>query len=150
MATFFGAGYPIVKSPKGYFPVITDIELIKGDILMLLLTNPGERIMNPNFGTPLNTLLFDPNDAVLAEKARNMIIASISRWEPRIVVDAINVSPGINQDNRNFLNPEDDLSEANHIMGIQILFRDPNDIRSVQELVLQVPLHNGNNNGNFA
>jgi phage baseplate assembly protein W len=149
MAGYFGMGYPIVKSPKGYFPVTNDVELVKGDLLMLLLTNPGERVMMPQFGTPLATLLFDPNDAFLAEKARNMIINSISRWEPRIVIDAINVSTGISQRNRGFLNPNDDFSQANNILGIQILFRFPSDIRSVQELVLQVPLQGGGTNGNI-
>jgi phage baseplate assembly protein W len=140
MATFSGIGYPIIKSPKGYFPVTTDVDLIKGDIVMLLLTNPGERIMMPNFGTPLRTLLFDPNDSFLADKARTMIINSIAQWEPRVKIDAVNVSNGITQQTKGFLNPYDDLSQANNILAIQILFTYPGDIRSVQELVLQVPL----------
>lgn len=140
MVTYSGIGYPIVSSPKGYFPVTTDVDLIKGDLLILLLTNPGERVMMPQFGTPLRTLLFDPNDSFLAEKAKEMIINSISQWEPRVKIDEVNVSAGINSSNRGFLNPEDDLTQANNILAIQILFTYPSDIRSVQELVLQVPL----------
>lgn len=96
--------------------------------------------MMPQFGTPLKTLVFDQNDAFLADKARTMIINSITQWEPRIKIDAVNISAGINQSNRNFLNSNDDLSQANNVLAIQILFTYPGDIRSVQELVLQVPL----------
>jgi len=148
MANFIGMKYPILSSPKGYFPVSVDTELIKGDLLQLLLTNPGERVMIPEFGTPLNTLLFDPNDSFLAEKAKSLIINAISTWEPRIVIDAINVSTGITDSNRGFLNPYDDLTQRNHILAIQIQFRDPKNIKSVQELILQVPLQGATNNDN--
>jgi phage baseplate assembly protein W len=145
MATFSGMGFPIVPSPRGYFPVTEDVDLLKGDLLILLLTNPGERVMMPQYGTPLRTLLFDPNDHTLADKARSMIVNSIATWEPRVIVDAINISNGINTQNKGFLNPNDDMSQAGNILAIQILFRYPGDIQSVQELVLQVPLQGGNN-----
>lgn len=146
MAVFSGMGYPIVATPKGYFPVTQGVDLIKGDLLQLLLTNPGERVMMPQFGTPLNRLLFEQNDSVLAEQARQMIADSISRWEPRIVVQAINVSVGVDAD---YLDKDDDLTNREHVLGIQIVFVDPQDIQSVQQLVLQVPLH-GDQNANSA
>lgn len=146
MADFSGMVYPILTTPKGYFPVTKGTDLIKGDLLCLLLTKPGERIMVPSFGTPLHTLLFDPNDAILAERAKQMIAQSIAKWEPRITIKAINVMTGVDAD---FLNAEDDLSEKEHILGIQIMFVDPQDIQSVQELVLQVPLNGATNGNNF-
>jgi phage baseplate assembly protein W len=110
--------------------------------LQLLLTNPGERVMMPQYGTPLRTLLFDPNDSFLADKARQMIVNSIKTFEPRIVVDAIDVFNGAED---SFLNANDDGTNREHVLGIKIVFRDPQDIREVQELVLQVPLQGGNN-----
>lgn len=137
MGIFSGMSYPIVKTAKGYFPVTTGTNLIKGDLLQLLLTSPGERLMMPQYGTPLRTLLFDPNDTLLADRARQMIIDSITTFEPRVVIDAIEVLSGVDND---FLSTEDDGTNNEQVLGIRIVFRDPQDIQEVQELVLQVPL----------
>ncbi len=40
--------------------------LLRGKILQLLLTSPGERVNLPDFGTRLRDLVFDPNNDVLA------------------------------------------------------------------------------------
>jgi phage baseplate assembly protein W len=40
--------------------------LLRGRILQLLLTSPGERVNLPEFGTHLRELVFDPNNDVLA------------------------------------------------------------------------------------
>ena len=93
--------------------------------------------MQPAFGTPLRTLLFEPNDATTALAAKNMIINSIKRWEPRIAIQNIEVSTIVDKTS---LNPTDDLSEIDHILFIRIIFVDPQNIKSVQELTLEVPL----------
>lgn len=91
--------------------------------------------MLPRFGTPLRRLLFEPNDATLKEQAREMIIDSIKKWEPRITVQAIDV-----QDNWDELDPDDPREEVEHILGIRIRFVDPGNIAEVQELTLEMPL----------
>jgi phage baseplate assembly protein W len=105
--------------------------------LVLLLTNPGERVMEPNFGTPLRELLFDPNDLTLRIKAKNMIINSIKKWEPRIAVQNVEVSSIVD---KNSLNKEDNRQDLEHILFIRIIFVDPQNIKEVQELTLEVPL----------
>ena len=140
MTRFLGYPYPITKTPKGYFHSQDGINTIKSDLLQLILTNPGERIMNPEFGTPLKRLLFEPNDFSARLQARNIIIDSINKWEPRIVIDKIEVSSKIDQSS---LNRFDDKSELESILFIIILFRDPEDLATVQELVLEVPLNGG-------
>jgi phage baseplate assembly protein W len=132
-----GYPYPIVKNANGYFGRQTGINQIKSDLLILLLTYPGERIFLPDFGTPLQDLIFEPNDATVAAQARQMIIASIKRWEPRITVSAINVTVG---GVPSLLNQNDNLTEKNAILTIQIQFVDPGNLTEAQELVLDVPL----------
>ena len=137
MANFLGLPYPTVKTPLGYWYSQSGVDQIKSDMLCLLLTTPGERVMLPEFGTPLKEILFEQNDTITAQKARNMIIASIRRWEPRIAVTDVQVST---KPDRSSLNKYDDLSQEEHILFIRILFRDPQNIKVIQELVLNVPL----------
>lgn len=137
MSNFLGIPYPTRKNPRGYWYSQGGIDQIKSDMLVLLLTNPGERVMLPEYGTPLKRLLFEPNDPSTATVARNMIIDSITRWEPRIAVQNIEVSTIIDDDS---LNKFDDRTQTDHILFIRIIFVDPENIKEVQELALQVPL----------
>jgi len=135
---WLGFPYPIVKTPNGYFGSnSTDIDQIKANLLQLLLTYPGERVMLPDFGTPLQDLIFEPNNSTLAARAKKMVIDSISMWEPRIAVDQINVTSTVPT---NILSPDDDLTQTNAILTITIQFRNPNNITETEKLVLEVPL----------
>src|SRR5581483_8560959 len=53
MGNFNGIQYPITKSPAGHFHNTTDIEQVKSDLLILLLTNPGERCLTGDTKIPL-------------------------------------------------------------------------------------------------
>lgn len=135
--SFLGLPYPITKNPRGLMRTQSGLNQIKSDLLCLLLTNPGERVMLPTFGTPLRQLIFEPNDATLAMQAREMIIAAIEMWEPRVVIEAITVSNGLPEA---ALNPLDELEDVGHILGIAIRFFDPEEIDNIQELKLELPL----------
>lgn len=137
MARFLGLQYPLVKTPRGIMAQKKGIDQIKADLLQLLLTNPGERVMLPGFGTPLRSLVFNPNDATLEREARNMIATAINTWEPRVVVESIIVTSSFNNEE---LHPDDPGSDAGHILGIKIQFLDPEEITEIQELVLEIPL----------
>lgn len=134
---FLGAPYPIIKHPRGFLRTQDGIDQIKSDMLSLLLTTPGERVMLPNFGTPLKEVMFDPNDPVTVDRVREMIIKSINLWEPRVTIEQIQITGSVDEDD---LNPEDDFTQKDHILGIKILFYDPNNISDVQELKLEIPL----------
>jgi phage baseplate assembly protein W len=88
---FLGFPYPVVSNPRGLLATQGGVDQIKSDLLCLLLTNPGERVMIPDFGTPLRELIFEPNDDVLVNKAREVIITAIKTWEPRVTIDQIEI-----------------------------------------------------------
>ncbi len=134
---FIGLQYPLVKTSRGTFAQKNGIDQIKADLLQLLLTNPGERCMLPNYGTPLRKLLFEPNDSILESEAKAMIVRSITTWEPRIVIDNIEVSVKINP---NDLSIYDTQEESEHILSIKIKIIDPENITEVDELVLELPI----------
>ena len=133
---FPGVPYPLIKDAKGYFRKQGGTAQIKADLLQLLLTNPGERVMLPDFGTDLRGLIFEMNDVILQTRAKNLIIDSIAKWEPRITITDIQVLTSFDTE----LNNEDDRSEVDNILFIQITFVDPNNIQQIEQLTLEVPL----------
>ena len=135
MAYFEGLPYPTRKTPRGYWYSQTGISQIKSDLLCLLLTNPGERVMIPEFGTPLKKLLFEQNDVTLQNQARSVISNAIAKWEPRIAIKSIQVTSQMDSSSLN-----NDGSEAEHILSVKIIFVDPQNIKEVQQLVLEIPL----------
>lgn len=134
---FFGTPYPIVKHPLGLLHSQSDLDLMKADLLILLLTNPGERVMLLDYGTPLRTLFFEPTDQTIINATKQMIAQAVEAWEPRIQVRNIEVTIGMDS---NDLNSTDTREENDHILGIRIQFFDPANISDVEELVLELPL----------
>ncbi len=59
---------------------------IHESILQILGTRPGERLMNPEFGSRLKDLVFEPNDFVFKGLIRRYVIDAIERWEKRVYV----------------------------------------------------------------
>jgi phage baseplate assembly protein W len=53
---------------------------VKGELIQLLLTNPGERPFLPTFGGGLRRLVFEANDDLTAGVAKAAITQAISRW----------------------------------------------------------------------
>jgi len=137
MEKFIGLQYPLVKTARGLMAQNSNVAQIKADLLQLLLTNPGERVMLPEFGTPLRKLMFEPNDISLEIIAKQMIADSISKWEPRIVISNISVTSNFNPNN---LNENDSRDQVDAILGISISFVDPENISQIESLKLQLPL----------
>lgn len=136
--SFLGAPYPLVKHPRGFFRTQSGINQIKSDLLQLLLTEPGERVMMPEFGTPLRKFLFEPNDFSVLQQVREVIANSIGAWEPRIAVQDIEVTNG--QDVKSSLDNYDLKQDLEHILLIKIRFTNFEDIQKVEELRLELPV----------
>ncbi|HKQ31543.1 MAG TPA: GPW/gp25 family protein [Burkholderiales bacterium] len=55
-------------------------EHVKGEIMQLLLTAPGERPFIPNFGGGLRRLVFERNDDVSAGLSKALVSQALSNW----------------------------------------------------------------------
>jgi len=64
----------------------TDVESIKQSVLNILLTNPGERPFDPNFGCDIRSLLFENFDSLVASVLEDKILLALSNYEPRVRV----------------------------------------------------------------
>lgn len=138
---FKGYTYPITKDAKGYFHSQSDIDQIKSDLFVLLMTNPGERIMLPLYGAGLRSLIYEQNDTDLRIKVRDLIIKAITDWEPRITVEQVEVLASVDPYS---LDRYDDRNQDENILMVRISFFDPQNIQNVQELNLTVPLGGAN------
>jgi hypothetical protein len=136
--SFLGAPYPITKHPRGFFRTQSGTNQIKSDLLCLLLTEPGERVMLPEFGTNLRKFIFEPNDSVIVDQVKSEISRAISLWEPRIAVTNISVTTGSGV--LDSLNSQDLKQDVAHILLIQISFTNFNDITKVEQLTLELPI----------
>ena len=85
-----GISYPVKLGQKGLFNVDTDIKLIEGNIIQILGTRKGERVMLPDFGSKILDFIFEPLDHITCALLRIEIIDAIKKWETRIVLDKQN------------------------------------------------------------
>ena len=69
--------------------VSRDASAIKQAIVNLLLTNKGERLMNPDYGSDIRRYLFEPLDYGTSALVKQNIVTTIGRFEPRISVQEI-------------------------------------------------------------
>ena len=65
---------------------------IKSNLINLLLTNKGERIMNPQFGADIKNVLFEGMVGDLISTIRSNISNAVSIFIPKIILDNVNVS----------------------------------------------------------
>ena len=72
----------------------TTKDQIKSNLINLLLTSRGERIMNPLFGTGLRNFLFEGITESNIENLRLDLINSINMFIPEISVVNIDIVPG--------------------------------------------------------
>ncbi len=66
---------------------------IRSNLINLLLTLRGERILNPEFGTNLPRLIFEQLDEQLYPVIQDEIFSSVSKFIPEITLLNINLTP---------------------------------------------------------
>ena len=81
--TFIGLKLPLGYSDSGYFKQTrTTIEQAKYNIVNLLKTVPGERLGQPDFGSLLQNILFEPMDEDIGDGIEEAIRETLAKWLP--------------------------------------------------------------------
>jgi phage baseplate assembly protein W len=81
------------NAPGVFRSTFTTKDQIKSNLVNLLLTSTGERIMNPNFGTFLKRFLFEGITDSNLESLKDNLLNSISIYIPDITVTNIIITP---------------------------------------------------------
>lgn len=66
-------------------------ESIRDCVRLALETEPGERVMRPEFGGGLGRFLFEPNTVQTRGQLRDRIERTLAEWEPRLAVESVEV-----------------------------------------------------------
>ena len=105
-------GYGLTKNFK---------QVAAQNLKMVVMTNPGERIMIPEFGVGIKTYLFENATSAVFENIEEKIRQQVRIYLPYMTIDAIN-----------FLSEKSDFSEApiepsslSNYVHIQIKYRIP-------------------------
>jgi phage baseplate assembly protein W len=100
----FSAKLPLSVDPiDGIFCLNkTSIEGIKQNLKMIILTNPGERIMIPEFGVGLKKMLFEQNTSENIDLIKFNISDQVSRYLPVVAIRDIIIFSS--EENANSLN----------------------------------------------
>ena len=107
----------------GYFKTTkTTIDAIKNNIKLLLQTNQGERMFQPNLGMNLGNLLFEPMTEDLTIQIENNIVDVFERWLPFVELRNINVERR-NEANQTKINIEFNIRRTpNSLESVQVSF----------------------------
>ena len=90
-----GIDFPIARVPNqdGYFKTTkTTVESIKNNIRLLLQTERGERVFQPNLGMNLRRLVFEQITENTTIEIENDIVDTFETWLPFVELQDINVN----------------------------------------------------------
>lgn len=91
IAKIFGYNPAFYGGPNNILSRQEDEQIIKNDLLQLILTVPGERVFRPEFGTPLRSAVFEPMDSITTENLRDKVIEAIQQHERRVTLVTLDI-----------------------------------------------------------
>ena len=79
----------------------------------IVLTTPGEKLFDPDFGSSVSEILFENVDDITAVSIKDEIRSSLRNYEPRVELIDVNVDP-------NFDENQFDVQITYRIVGVDI------------------------------
>lgn len=91
-ASFLGRGWsfpPEFTKQKKQISMVSEEDDIKESLYILMSTTPGERIMQPEYGCNIRSLVFEHFTLSVETMARELIRRAILFFESRVTVNSI-------------------------------------------------------------
>jgi len=99
---FLGKGWafpPTFNKSTGTVEIVSDEEDIRQSLHILLSTSLGERVMQPDYGCNLQDYVFESLNSTTIGYIKERVANSILYYEPRIIVEQIEVTSEGSNDN---------------------------------------------------
>jgi len=97
---FVGAGwaFPVGVDARGAVALARGTDELEQAMRLILMTYPGERPMRPAFGSRLRDFIFEGATRENAAAIGSEVQAALLRWEPRVNVTDVDVTPVTGQE----------------------------------------------------
>lgn len=87
-----GFAFPL-RFDAGALVLAEGADKLRNNIVHLLLTDVGERVMHRDYGGGLRALVHDPNNDALRAVVQHQLGKSLVKWEPRVQLQQISIDP---------------------------------------------------------
>ena len=99
--TYKDLNFDFTANPvTGDVATVKDAVSVKRGIRNVLLTENYERLFNPEFGSGVKNILFEPMTPITAQRLEDEVASAINAWEQRAEIININVIFVISHDNK--------------------------------------------------
>lgn len=118
---FLGRGwkFPIEVDPiTGRIRSVEYEEDIAEAIKIIISSTKGERIMRPDFGSEIQSYLFEGNDATTMQMIKNEVTEAIVQWEPRVHEVEVEVTADPHADHRLNINIQYTVRTTNNLYNM--------------------------------
>ena len=99
---FTGTGwrFPILPDATGTLSYVSGDVNVEQSLRILLLTELGQRVMRPDFGSKAARLVFAPGSLQYLGQLETTVREAIRDWEPRIEVEEVRAEVNPNDETR--------------------------------------------------
>lgn len=88
-----GVSFPLQITRQGSLALSAEDLNIRESMVIILMTDLGERVYRPNFGCRLSELAFAPMNQETLTLMRIWVQEALEQWEPRIIVRQVLTLP---------------------------------------------------------
>lgn len=82
--------YPFHIGLDGAFRTTEEYsQIVRGQLVDVLMTNYTERVMRPDYGSNLRSALFDPADSLARSDAASIVGQRTRQWAPRVYLQRV-------------------------------------------------------------
>lgn len=79
--------FPFQFDLNGHIATVTQYpDVVRGQIIDVLMTNFNERVMRPAYGANVQALMFDATDELIRSDTQSEINKALATWCPRAVI----------------------------------------------------------------